>query len=210
MNALGLGVREELQDVALARFGNGEHHPGAADRAAHHEPGVVNGRGVRQVFGKAQVNAVVDGDHGLRAEQQGQNIVRFVEELSSELANLPGQAPVLAQGVSRGLIQHGNEVFREVLEGRNVLVMAEQEIRVLVVDQGQGADNVPHIRANAVVPPLAGINRDSRHGPKVARERVFERNETGRFASSMRGKETAPLGWGGPWRPTRWPSVTRP
>jgi hypothetical protein len=105
----------------------------------------------------------VHGDHGPGAEQQGEDVVGLVKKIDAEPPHLGGQAPVFAYRVPARLVHHRHEVLREVLQRRDVLVVAEEEVGVLVINEGQRADDVPHIRADAVVPPLAGINRDSRH-----------------------------------------------
>ena len=73
---------------------------------------------------------VEPGDH----RQQRPDVVRGVEEVSPESMELPGDGDVLAQAVARGVVHHRHEVLGQILEGRDILVMAEQEVRVLVVD----------------------------------------------------------------------------
>ncbi len=160
LDAVGVGRRVEGQDVAAGRLGHGEHEVAAADRAAHHLPRVARGEPVRQVLGEQQVDAVVDGDHGALPAEQGQHVVRRVQEVGAQAVDLERDREVLLHAVARRAVDDGDEVLGEVPERRLVGAVTEEEVRRLPVDLREMADQVPHVGPDAVIPPFAGVDRD--------------------------------------------------
>jgi hypothetical protein len=161
----GVGPGVEAEDVGAGGLGDGEDEGAAAHGAAHHEPRVAEGHPAGQVLGEEQVDAVVDGDDGGHRAQEGADVVRRVEQLRPEPAQLQRDRDVLAQAVARGAVHHRHEVLREVAQGRLVGRVAEQEVRRLVVEAGEVADDVADVRPDAEVSPLADVDRDLQRVP---------------------------------------------
>ena len=127
---------------------------------------VAPGHAARQVLGEQQVDAVVDGHHGGRGAEQGPDVVRGVEEVSPEPAQLPGDRDVLPQAVARGVVHHGHEVLGQVAQGGLVGRVAEEEVRRLPIEVREMAHQVPDVRTDSEVPPLPRVDRDL-HRPQI-------------------------------------------
>ena len=165
LQPLGIGVRVEAQDVAARGFRDREHELAALHRAAHHELRVPVGETVRQVLREQQVDAVVDGHDRLAAAQQRQHVVGRMEEVRAQRVQLARDRDVLPEAVAVRLVHDRHEVVGQVAQDRLVRAVTEQEVGGLAIEVRQMTHEVPHVGADAVVPPFAGVDRDL-HGPR--------------------------------------------
>ena len=168
VHLLRVGRGVEAEDVGARGLGHGEDEGAAADGVAHHEARVAEGHAVRQVLREEQVDAVVDRHHRRHRAQQRPDVVGRVEEVRPEAAQLERDREVLAQAVAGRGVHDRDEVLREVAQRRLVGRVAEEEVRGLVVELREVADEVADVRPDPVVVPLAHVDRDL-HGSSGAK-----------------------------------------
>jgi hypothetical protein len=171
LDAVGVGVGVEAQDVAARGLGDGEHQRAAPDGAAHHEPRVLEGHAVGQVLGEEQMDAVVDGHHRRAAAEQRQHVVGGMQQVGAQTMELAGDGDVLGEAVAVRLVHHRHEVLGQVAQLGLVRLVAEEEIGGDPVQGRQMAHQVPHIGPDAVVPPFAGVDRDLHRAGALVRLR---------------------------------------
>ena len=152
---------EVAQDVALRGLRHRQHARGPV-RARHHMnvARVGVGQPVRQVLREQQVDAVVDRHDRPAGRQRRQHVVRRVEEVDplargAERDARSARAPSRCRRVST----HGRKFRPEVARELAVLGAAEQDVLVDRVEPRQVAQQVAHVRADAVVVQLAGVDR---------------------------------------------------
>ena len=129
VHLLGVGRGVEAEDVGPRGLGHGEDERAAAHGVAHHEARVAKGDPVGQVLRKREVDAVVDRDHRRHRAQERPDVVREVEEIRPEAAQLERDREVLAQPIAGRAVHHRDEVLREVAQRRLVGRVAEEEVR---------------------------------------------------------------------------------
>jgi hypothetical protein len=83
-----------------------------------------------------------------------------VQQVGSQPTELERDRDVLAQAVPRRVLDNGHEVLGEVAERGLVVMLAEEEVGGLVIQAREMAHQVPHIGADAVIAPLARVDRD--------------------------------------------------
>ena len=102
----------------------------------------------------------MDRHHRRHRAQERPDVVGRVEEVRPEAAQLERDREVLAQAVAGRAVHHRDEVLREVAQRRLVGRVAEEEVRGLVVEPREVADDVADVRPDPVVVPLACVDRD--------------------------------------------------
>ena len=132
----------------------------ALDGVPHHAVRVGEGHPVGQVLGEEQVDAVVDGDHRPPPAEQGQDVVRRMQEVDAQPPELGRDGDVLAQAVAPRVVHHGHEVLGEVAQRGFVAAIAEEEVGRVPIELGEMAHEIPDIGPDPVVAPLARVDGD--------------------------------------------------
>ncbi len=150
--------RELAQDLALGGVRDGDHARRGAQRAADHQPGVE----ARQpaVLARRQVDDVVDRHHRRAGQAHGKDVVRRVVEIEALLPRLRGERGQLAEGVASGALRHQPD---PIARGEQPLVAGAVEEDPLdrAVEAHEAVHEVAHVRADAVVGRLAGVDADA-------------------------------------------------
>jgi hypothetical protein len=74
-----------------------------------------------------------------------------------------GYRDLFADRIRARPVDDGAEVPAQLVGGRAVPLLAEQDVLGLAIDPGQVAQQVPDVRADAEVTEFAGVDRDA-HG----------------------------------------------
>ena len=155
-----LGNLEVAQDVALRRLGHRDDLPGAVRRPPQERARVAIRQPIRQVLREHQVDAVVDGDHGLAGRQRRQHVMRAVEQIDP----LPGEAcrdvDLLHHRIGFGGLHDGPKVRPQPAQRLAVVGSAEQDVLRLCVQPGQLAQQILDVGANPEVMEFPGVDRD--------------------------------------------------
>src|SRR5436190_3076978 len=94
-----------------------------------------------------------------------------IDLLASEIERNP---ELLANGIGLCNLRHRSKVWAEIFQGAAISGAAEHHVLGRRVQPRQVAEQVPKIRADAVVPNLASIDRDSQDTAILLRELPLE------------------------------------
>ncbi len=152
------GHAEVAQDVALRRLRDRDHARRAVGRRPHLRPGVRVSQLARQVLGKPQVNAVVDGDDAAARRQRRQYVMRRMEELGPDAAERRRQRELLRDGIRVGRLGDRPEPRSQFFDRVAVVLAAKDDVLVRRILPPELAQQVAHVRADAVVAKLAAVD----------------------------------------------------
>jgi hypothetical protein len=150
--------REGRFDVACGSAGDRDHAGRGGDRTPDHQARVEPRQA--PVLARLQVNEVVDRDNRGAGQARGQHVVRSVVEVEPQLARLRRERRQLAQRVAAGALGHEPHPLPG---GEQPLVAGAVEENPLgrALEPHQPLDEVAHMRADAVVRRLAGVDADA-------------------------------------------------
>ena len=105
-----------------------------------------------------------------QGRRSGQDVVRRVVEVETQLARLRGERGQFAEGVAAGALRHQPD---PVARGEQLLVAGAMEEDPLdrALETDEAVHKVAHVRADAVVGRLADVDADP-HGNHRARRNV--------------------------------------
>src|SRR5215510_14035365 len=151
---------EEVEDVALRRFRDGENAIGLSGRAPHRAAGVRVGGAIGQILRKHEVNASVNRHHGARTHGNGQHVMRRVKNVRLFTHKHERDVELLRNGVISGRLQHGPEVFAEGARDPHVGLVAEQDVLVFPIDPREMPQEVADVGADPEIVEFSGIDRN--------------------------------------------------
>ena len=162
----GARTREPAQDLALGGVRDGDHARRGAHRAADHDLRVEARQPAE--LARRQVDDVVNGHHRRAGQANGQDVVRRVVEVEAQLARLRGKRSQFTEGVAAGALRHQGD---PIARGEQFLVAGAVKEDPLdrTVEAHHAVHEVTHVRADAVVGRLAGVDADPQRGRLMGR-----------------------------------------
>ena len=116
--------------------------------------------------------------HGVSARQ---HVVRRVEQIRLLPAQVERQRDLLAHRVLRRPCRNRPEVLAELGRERGVLVTAQDDVFVLLIQPREVAQQVADVGADPVVAQLPGVDGDSHANRILSRHSHFARLHASRY-----------------------------